>query len=101
MSFDASRSYSKTFAFGEHADPVAVAHEHAKAFLPSGSVYEIRSFDRRAAAKARGIEGNDKNDWRAGWYYEPEMQAKELDDAAATQMRGDGNDGEFLGRFRT
>lgn len=100
MSFDPSRSYSKTFPH-EEGDPLGRAHAHAKEFLPSGTIYEIRSFDRRAVSKANGIKNNDRNDWRAGWYYEPEMQGKALDDATPTTVRGDGLDGDFLGRFLT
>ena len=97
--FDPKRSYSKTFAYVEHRDPITVAHAHAKEMLPVGTVYEVRSFDRRDQTKASGAAQNDKNDWRAGWFYEPQMQAKAEADPGATKVRGDGDDGGFLGRF--
>lgn len=95
MSFDPANRYSKTFSYEEHADPVAVAHAHAAKFLPKGTVYEVRSFDRRAGGKLENI----KNDHRAGWYYEPEMRGKAMNDARETAVRSDGRDGQYVGRF--
>lgn len=98
MSFDPTRSYSKTFAYQDFSDPVAEAHKHALKFLPSGAVYEVRSFDRRDASRVKGIN-NERNDHRAGWYYEPEMQVKDVRGTDPTHVRGDGRDGAFVGRY--
>lgn len=88
--FEPDRPYSKTFAFAEFHDAVARAHEHAKSWLPAGTKYKIVSHDWREEWKRRELK-NERNAWRAGWFYAPEFQDDTLEECTPPGALSDGD----------